>query len=175
MKSENLEDEDNKIKKTKNFKNSEKGLIITKIVLVSILSILLSNFLIYFYPLCTSYTKYNIWHNNSYSQEKTNSYDGLVSNIMSSNADQNIKDKTLDIIKIHTNLLKQKNLVNFESLIYFFVVFTLVMLISALVILKNYKGKKTDKRYIGIALLIAAIVSAVICIFFALYGHYYMI
>lgn len=169
--------ENKKVSSVKNNKNinnknqkkdkNEKKLIITKKILVSLLIILLSNFIIYFFPLLNC-ARYNTWYSNNKA-----SFSESELNVMNSNADQSIKDKASNIVKLNSEMKNQKDVNTFSILTYIFALYTLLMLVSALVIFKNCKDKKTDKKYIAIALLISAIVSAIICILYAVYGHYY--
>ena len=172
MESKDSEDKNIEVKKVKH-ENDKNSIYRTKEILVSILIILLSNVIIYFYPLCTSYTKYYNYLNNIYSGGRNPDME-YANSIAKSNIDSQIRKDAFNILGVHYTAIREKSVSNFESLTYFFMLATLGMLISAVIVLKNHKDKNDNKRYIGIALLIAAIVSLIVCIVYGLYGYFFI-
>lgn len=172
MENENLKKEvKKKASKHERSPKDEKSISVTKEVLVSALIILFSNIAIYFYPLYMNYTKYQNYFNSIYSNGNNPVMD-YAKAVGTSTLDAQTRKDAFNIINTSNLIIAEKSVLNYQTLLYFFTIATVALFASSLAVLKNHKDEKDNKRYIGVALFIAAIVSLVVCVLFGAYGYF---
>lgn len=87
--------------------------------------------------------------------------------IQSSNADQSIKTNALLMLVDGSKALTNQRVSFYKLLIYFSVILSSLIAIIGIIVIKKSK----DKKYIGISLLISAILSIILILIFS-YGIY---
>lgn len=129
-----------------------------KKIIISIIVIFVINFGLYFYPIYTTYFNYNDKVSNIL-LNKGNDTITYISDIFKSNIDQKYKSDVTNLLVINQKVGMEKSISCVKALVYLYSIVTISILAIGITILK----KSEKYKYIGVALIITAIISALMC------------